>query len=820
MKQIPLALLVFLALPIFSTALTPLTTCSTLSKSGETYVLQNDLTISSACFTISATNVDFDLNGKTIYFTSPTIKYPIKMSSTATGSKVHNGFITETSQLSAGDSNGALQMMCTNCKAYDLEIRTKSYHMPAIDIEGSASVEIYNSKIYIDSTTVANDDINVGGVNTYGVGPTTKVVFHNNYIKGRSWLLNLRGGTIFVYDNIIVPIKYGRNPYGIRTAADGGEIYGNTIQSTNCRGILVENGKNLIIRDNYMDCSETVVPGVDGAGTHTLRIRGTDNETNNNTVRNNIIIARALAGSNTYSVEGAMIGNWINTKVYDNTIVALTEVDGAETVALAVEGTLYPSTVVKNNILRSNSDSLRLGHSNTGTANGLFETQTLVKDPFALAQPYHSISNLNGRAATNEVFADFKYASGSQKSDILLGQGNAAYSYTFKWNLAISVVDSNQLPLSNAEVTITSKKGNIVYQGLTGISGKIVNLLKEFSAQNGVALDYDSPYLVTVIYSGAAVSKSVTLDNSKTETFMHKDGSFVTSTQAQSSTLTITPIPSPTTMQIPPGTTPSPTASITPMPTTSSPSPTATISPTPTATISPSPTPTPIPSPSPTPTPTATPTPSVSAAGTPLLSLISATSITQTSAVITWVSDIDSDSSVAYWKKPSTKLVFDDATKVLSHAISLSGLTANTLYYYTVRSCNLGKCTASNTYQFKTLRKLTRSTVGPTGMAVLTTINELEMKVDELRSSEDTSEIEILIEQSVGLVELGNEAQAESTIEEARVKTQELIDKVRGRARASKFDSNAWLVLLVALLAAAYLLYMNKSKPKAKGKKR
>ena len=71
----------------------------------------------------------------------------------------------------------------------------------------------------------------------------------------------------------------------------------------------------------------------------------------------------------------------------------------------------------------------------------------------------------------------------------------------------------------------------------------------------------------------------------------------------------------------------------------------------------------------------------------PLISNIQATSITDTSAVVTWTTDEVSDSEVQYGTAPGTYPSNVNSTSmVTSHTINLNGLSQNTTYYYRVRS--------------------------------------------------------------------------------------------------------------------------------------
>ena len=88
----------------------------------------------------------------------------------------------------------------------------------------------------------------------------------------------------------------------------------------------------------------------------------------------------------------------------------------------------------------------------------------------------------------------------------------------------------------------------------------------------------------------------------------------------------------------------------------------------------------------------------------PTISGVSATNISSTSATVTWTTNETSDSQVEYGTTES----FGDTTPlnssmVISHSQALSGLTADTLYYYRVMSRDAaGNLATSSTYSFTT----------------------------------------------------------------------------------------------------------------------
>ncbi|HEY49337.1 MAG TPA: hypothetical protein G4O13_04755 [Dehalococcoidia bacterium] len=74
-------------------------------------------------------------------------------------------------------------------------------------------------------------------------------------------------------------------------------------------------------------------------------------------------------------------------------------------------------------------------------------------------------------------------------------------------------------------------------------------------------------------------------------------------------------------------------------------------------------------------------------AASPLaISAVETGNVTETSATITWTTDVPADSVVNYGTTPSLGLTASDATLVTNHSITLNDLVLGTTYYYEVQS--------------------------------------------------------------------------------------------------------------------------------------
>ena len=86
----------------------------------------------------------------------------------------------------------------------------------------------------------------------------------------------------------------------------------------------------------------------------------------------------------------------------------------------------------------------------------------------------------------------------------------------------------------------------------------------------------------------------------------------------------------------------------------------------------------------------------------PIISSVSS-SVTSSTATITWTTDESSNSSVYYGTTTATSLGSGSSSLVTPHSISLSSLSASTLYYYNVSSCDYWEnCNTSIQYNFTT----------------------------------------------------------------------------------------------------------------------
>ncbi|MBI5225589.1 fibronectin type III domain-containing protein [Candidatus Micrarchaeota archaeon] len=101
---------------------------------------------------------------------------------------------------------------------------------------------------------------------------------------------------------------------------------------------------------------------------------------------------------------------------------------------------------------------------------------------------------------------------------------------------------------------------------------------------------------------------------------------------------------------------------------------------------------------------TTLPNPTISIPAPQITDVSISANATNESVVITYLTDIDSDSAVFYGTASgSYPLNVVLSNSVMSHSLTIANLVNSTSYYYIVRSCNASNCTNSSEKSFSTL---------------------------------------------------------------------------------------------------------------------
>jgi phosphodiesterase/alkaline phosphatase D-like protein len=132
----------------------------------------------------------------------------------------------------------------------------------------------------------------------------------------------------------------------------------------------------------------------------------------------------------------------------------------------------------------------------------------------------------------------------------------------------------------------------------------------------------------------------------------------------------------------------------------------------------------------------------------PVISNVTAVNITATSATITWTTDEPATSLVEYGKKPSYGSTASALGLVTDHSVNLTGLTAQTTYYYRVNSTDASGNSSppSERFSFDTL-----DVAGPLFYDIKATdVTETSVTIIWSTSEEATSQVEYGLTSSYG----------------------------------------------------------------------
>ena len=123
----------------------------------------------------------------------------------------------------------------------------------------------------------------------------------------------------------------------------------------------------------------------------------------------------------------------------------------------------------------------------------------------------------------------------------------------------------------------------------------------------------------------------------------------------------------------------------------------------------------------------------------PTIENVASSNITYDSATITWDTDEVSDSVVNYGTSPALGSTESDVIKVISHSITLTGLSASTTYYYEVKSTD---CAGNATVDNNNGSYYTFTTTGPdTTPPVIENVVSSNITYDSATITWDTDEV-------------------------------------------------------------------------------
>ena len=230
---------------------TTITDCQTLSQANAEYILLNNVSNTSTCFTINASNVTLDLNGCNVTGDGTGIGVYI----TAENVTVENGIIRNfTEGISLLNSNYSIIRNNLIYNVSDMGISLDSSHDVLIN-----NNTVYNVSSYYGMVSVSgNNTFFVNNIISNCISSGIFTNFHNNVLIANNTIYNVTNGANAVNGNnftIINNTIYENSYSGIYVRTDNNIITNNTVYNNTYYGIYVRDGEDADIR--YNEISDT-----------------------------------------------------------------------------------------------------------------------------------------------------------------------------------------------------------------------------------------------------------------------------------------------------------------------------------------------------------------------------------------------------------------------------------------------------------------------------------------------------------------------------------------------------------------------------------
>lgn len=467
----------------------------------------------------------------------------------ATGSVVKNGSII---QGNAGSDRGyAVYVGANSIETKNLTINVHSTNARAISSDQEAKT------LNIHDNTITNNVVTIGrregfdGVSIISNRPNATKVYNNTITGGAQngiVLEDFRGMTVpnEVYGNTISLTASRTNDFAINLWSDNStSVYNNTIDCTQgtdgCRGIFTGGGATgTKIYNNTVSVREKnrnqEYNGCEINGAYGIQIEYASNiEIYGNTVMAVADVCPAYA-FRTNPVDGGGAGTGQNINVHDNTFIANHEVGYSNQASSTLITEVQDPAVLlfNNNTVVSNdrwfaltgdtsfipftSTTFSIGSNPVSPFWPLYSDNPAPPGPSSV--DIHFVDNHYANSSAQTIFENTNFACQGSAYACAAGGGNPTDKYAsfyYDWYLTVAVQNNSQIPISNAQVTITNKNGTQVFSGLTDSNGHVQVQLAQYRNAAGVKTQYN-PYSISVVYNAAADTQTTTLDGSKTVT--------------------------------------------------------------------------------------------------------------------------------------------------------------------------------------------------------------------------------------------------------------------------------------------------------------
>jgi hypothetical protein len=536
---------------------TSVTACGTLGNSGATYSLQNDVTASGTCFTVTANNVTLHLNGHTVTYNTGNQGNAHAISVTTGNSQgfaVSNGTLSEASGATASGAHVInMGLVVSGPTIHDITFTWSSDFSQAINTDyGNSGVP--NGAMIYNNTLNNNAAGSCGQVSCRDLLQSASIrlsnairssnppqIYGNTINGGPQGALECDAPGCIVHDNVINPgntTVNDTNDFAIWCWASC-NAYNNTIMTpltgtSQGRGIQLSGVETSTNGANVHDNTVTVTTRPNNAEYGGCELGGTygiqfDDNGKGGTAQNNNVTAvadqcwaTALRLTDTETTANVSQSNNYKAIRKSSGSQACNYIGGSAKTACAHAVALASPLgfLSKNDTFQGDSDVLFFDWD--GASGVTFASPTFLKGTTNPSPNFHTFVFRNGGTVVGNIHVqDATFGSGTSATDTDLpaqGGNNQAASLFIDWSQTITVNKSGGGAAAGATVTFTDTQGKS-YTGTANGSGVAVVVVPQFrlnndSGANGI--ENHNPFSRSVSLSGCTTNSTTGLSISGT----------------------------------------------------------------------------------------------------------------------------------------------------------------------------------------------------------------------------------------------------------------------------------------------------------------
>lgn len=502
----------------------PLSGPAAISTAGY-YYLTGDVSAAGTAFSISASNVTLDLQGRTVTFGTGLggSFYGVRVSGASGTVEIRNGTIRQGAG-GGGSCSGIEVDSPLNLRLTGLSV---TVHGP--DADGIAvwsprgNVRIDHATVRCDTTVVSNRHWpGVAAVRVDGGTGGSFEIDHVRVLSSPQWGIRIEGdaasGPVLLHHNVFRGTKaLVANGYMLGVHKPNSDVFENDLDGES-RGVHVEStgsqGVECSVHDNVIRVQDQPNPEYpDYHWVHGIKVEGGRGAK----VRDNVVTGvaddlHAEVRAIDVTLENSGFGDVTGVEILRNRVLAQATTSTYPAYAFHWSlGTSGPNDLLVRHNVFTATDGFAM-HYWDGGRGAVFRDCAFARD----------LSQGAGHAFRFEDFQNGGYPSlghgvrdpiGTEDPNAVTQYGDAQpWDATREWTLSVRVVDGGGAPVEGASVTVEDKTGAPVASATTDGDGRIAGPIVVGRLTNGPTLSNRGPHVVRVQKSGfGAFSRSLSI---------------------------------------------------------------------------------------------------------------------------------------------------------------------------------------------------------------------------------------------------------------------------------------------------------------------